>query len=366
MIILSQDFRSVLAADVPGAGGSSDIRISLESYQRAMETEKESLKDWMAEKQEKAANFQLSPAMLQQIKDDLQGYSRLPLVLKWIETKNPKALAGEVSKLWNWLLHGEENRDRYMEVRQTVTTLMDFQESIDDLSQRYLPETVEAKFREVMDQTSQNMSKVEDLIQAAISRVPNWHGYPVVIKAEPNHSDILRGRYDFDSTNNATIVIDDNAGVTLESQKGYSPSFSLFVHDTVIVDDVLDAGDTDFFSDIDIQTDYFNLVNEIKKPGSTQKTKLLTLYTARPTEDRETYEGAQTLPVNIFLTNDFNHALGLASDLAGSSGMRDIWKVRVDSRYLTQTLEGPVKYYQITVPNAPVKSMDLVHSEGKS
>jgi hypothetical protein len=356
-MILSLDFRRVLATDIIGAG-SPDIRVSLENYQKAMQAEMESLQDWMAEKKEKALNFQLSQEMIQKIKEDLQGYSRLPLIIKWIEAKNPEALRGEISKLWNWLLHGEGNRDRYMAVRESVTTLMDFQESIDDLSQRYLPETVDDKFREIMSQTSQNMDKVEDIIRAAISRIPTWHGYSVVIVAEPNHAEMLRGRYNFEPAEDATVK--------LETGSSYLPGFSLFMREdgNVEVDDILDAGDMDFFTDMESQGDYFSLVNEIRKPGSTQKTKLLTLYTARPAADRKIYENAQTLPVNIFLTNSFDHASGLASDLAGSGGMRDVWKVKVDSRYLTQTLEGPVKYYQVTVPNAPVKSMELVYSEG--
>jgi hypothetical protein len=356
MMILSTDFRRILAADIVGAG-SPDIRVSVEKYEKVMSLEMRVLQDWMEEKREKALNFKLSPEMVKKIQGELKDYSRLPLIMKWIEAKNPQALRGEISKLWDWLLHGEENRDRYMAVRQSVTTLMDFQESIDDLSQRYLPETAEAKFHEIMAQTSQNMDKIEGLIRDAISRIPTWHGYPVVIVAEPNRSDMVRDRYNFEPA--------DDASVKLETGSSYPPGFSIFMREdgTVVVEDVLDAGDTDFFEDLDSQTDYFSLVNEIKKPGSTQKTKLLTLYTARPAEDRKTYQDAQTLPVNIFLTNSFDHAMGLASDLAGSGGMRDIWRVKVDSRYLTQTLEGPVKYYQVTVPNAQVKSMELVYSE---
>lgn len=357
MIILSQDFRRVLAVDISGAR-SLDIRVSLESYQRAMLAEMQALQDWMEEKREKALNFKLLPEMLEQIQNNLQGYSRLHLIMKWIEAKDPRALWGELRKLWEWLLHGEDNRDRYMAVRQSVMILTDFQESIDDLSQRYLPEAAEAKFREIMSQTSQNMDKIEALIRAAISRIPTWHGYPVEIRAEPNHAEMLRDRYDFGPAENATIKLETGTSRPLD--------FSIFAREdeNVIVDDVLDAGDTDFFTDMDSQTDYFSLVNEIKKPGSTQKTKLITLYTARPAADRETYKDAQTLPVNIFLTNSFDHAMGIASDLAGSGGMRDVWKVKVDSRYLTQTLEGPVKYYQVTVPEAPIRSMELVYSEG--
>jgi hypothetical protein len=359
MMILSQDFRKVMAADVSGAGGSSDIRISMEKYQKLMQKEMESLQDWMEEQKEKARNFKLSPEMLQQIENELQGYSRLPFILKGIEEKNPDVLGGEVSKLWDWLMHGEKNPDRYLAVRKSVTTLMDFQESLDNLEEKYLPDTLEKQFQEMLNQTSQNMDRISELIREAISRIPTWHGYPVIIVAKPNDSDMLLGGYNFEPAHHADI--------RLETGAGYPPGFSFFTGEEgqIIIDDVLEGGDTDFFTDAESQGDYFQLVNELQKPGSTQKTKLLTLYTARPAADRETYKSAQALPVNIFLANSFDHVAGLAFDLGGSGGMRDVWRVRIDSRYLTQTLEGPVKYYQVTVPNAPVKSMDLVYSEGE-
>ena len=66
---------------------------------------------------------------------------------------------------------------------------------------------------------------------------------------------------------------------------------------------------------------------------------------------------AQFLPVNIFLSDRYDHVEGLSVEYGEE---RDIWKVRIDSKYLTQTLDGKVKYYQVTVPNAPVVSMMLL------
>jgi hypothetical protein len=125
------------------------------------------------------------------------------------------------------------------------------------------------------------------------------------------------------------------------------------------IDDVIDGGDEDFFSSPQVQADYFNLINELKKPGSTSRGKTLTLYTARPKADRERYLKSPSLPVNVFLSNTYDHVEGIARDLATKEGERDIWKVRIDSRYLTQTLDGLVKYYQVTTDNAPAK-LDLV------
>jgi len=353
---LSHDFRKMATAE-PVAAGAPDIRVSLDGYRNAMLEEMHSLQAWFENKVERLSQFQLSPEMIRQINEELQGYSRLKFILRWVEEKNPEALNGELRKLWDWLLHDDGSRERYTNVRQAVTLLMDYEESLGDLQKRYNPDQVEQKFDEVMKQTALNMEKIEALVRDAIERLPHWNGYPIVIKAEPRQSDILRGRHDFEPAENAQVI--------LETGDRYPPGFSLFMGEDgqVIVDDVLEGGDEDFFTDANSQADYFSLVNELQNPGSTQKTKMLSLYTARPASDRKSFESAQTLPVNIFLTNNFDHALGLASDLAGMEGTRDVWRVKIDSRYLTKTLDGPIKYYQVTVPDAPVKSLDLVYAE---
>lgn len=151
----------------------------------------------------------------------------------------------------------------------------------------------------------------------------------------------------------------------------YAPSFTLFLKDdgsVESVEDILEGGDDDFFKDPKQQYDYFNLVNEIRKPGSTSKGKILRLYTARPIKDRSRYESATTVPVNIFMASTFEEAQGLATDLGGSE-QRDVWKVSIDSRYLVQTLEGSVKHYQTVGEGrqVPVKSIELVspgHRQG--
>ena len=86
-----------------------------------------------------------------------------------------------------------------------------------------------------------------------------------------------------------------------------------------------------------------------------KKDKILTLYTARPRKDREQLLANKTLPINVFLTDSQEHAEGLAIDLSGGQGTRDIWMVKINSTYLTKTLDGPVKYYQLTKEHAPME-----------
>ena len=147
----------------------------------------------------------------------------------------------------------------------------------------------------------------------------------------------------------------------------YAPSFSLMTADGKVqeVEDVLEGGDTDFFDDPKTARDYFNLVNEIRKPGSSASGRPITLYTARPTKDRTRYEGARTLPANIFLTSTFEDAEGLATDLGGDE-RRDVWKVRVtDSSYLVNTLtSGRVRQYQ-TVDETPISGSELLMPGGR-
>ena len=177
----------------------------------------------------------------------------------------------------------------------------------------------------------------------------NWNGTPILIR-------II---HDFNDKDGEHLNPDDSFEIVLSDGSQYPPSFSYFTIDgKIVVDDVLDAGDDEFFKNDKTTQDYFNLTRELTNPNSTKIGKLLTLYTARPVKDRATYENATTLPPNIFLTNSFSHADGLAQDLGGE---RELWKVKIDSKYLIKTMDdGSVKYYQVigTKP-VPIKSINL-------
>lgn len=118
-----------------------------------------------------------------------------------------------------------------------------------------------------------------------------------------------------------------------------------------------------FFNNQQEQIDYFNLIKELKYPGSSSKTgNFLILYTARPKKDRDIYYNAKTLPANIFLTNSYSHAEGIAFDLSEKDEPRDIWKVKINEKYLIKTLDGPIKYYQVIKDNAPIEYIKLISS----
>lgn len=145
---------------------------------------------------------------------------------------------------------------------------------------------------------------------------------------------------------------------------GGAPSFTMF--DDGSLGDVLDSGDRYFFRDQETEIDYFNLVSEIEKPGSTRGSggKDIVLYTARPVADRSMYKNAKKIPSSVYLTTDYDRAFGLGMELAGAAKRRDVWRVTINSKYLQlQHSAGRIKDYQ-TRPTkertVPVKDIEMM------
>lgn len=241
--------------------------------------------------------------------------------------------------------------ERYERQSKIQKELWDLEEYLNTQAEEE-PRDILAEYNEWMAkavlQTEGQAKHVAQQLTAAISRAPSFEAWPVVVSAGFNKDSEgwVPGAYE----------------VSVGKGSYGTPTFTLFVTDDgkiTEVEDVLEGGDEDFFRSPKGQADYFNLVNEIRHPGSSSKGKVVTLYTARPTRDRERYEGARDIPANIFLASTLDEAEGLASDL-GSSEVRDVWKVRVDTRHLVKTLDTPrVKHYQ-TTDRTPVQDIDLI------
>lgn len=197
-------------------------------------------------------------------------------------------------------------------------------------------EDIEENFSNILDTTKQNMNEICDFINQAISRISEYENTQWVII--PEVSSDYSGKLNYsEPAISAQVISSSNKDIF----------FSIFK-----IDNTFDVGDIiDDEEDIDVdfgwQNDYYKLINEIKKPGSTSVGKNITLYTARPRKDREFYENTNTLPNGIYLTNNLSSAEGLATELAFSGGIRDVWKVKINSKYLLQTLNGPEKQYRI-------------------
>ncbi len=201
-------------------------------------------------------------------------------------------------------------------------------------------------------ETKRNMEAVARTVAAAVGRIEGWSGARLMVR--PQYSYRERGGFEEFSPMEAGA---SDAKVDFVGGRN-APGFTLFSDG--VVDDVLDAGDRDFFTDPAVEADYFALVAELRSPGSTAKAgKVITLFTARPRKDRATYEGAKQVPSGIFLTTGEDRAYRLGLDLGGE---RDVYRVRIDSRYLVQTLDaGGVREYQAVGRGAvPVVAIERV------
>lgn len=278
------------------------------------------------------------------LKTKLSDYPLLPNLIKSLQSKNSRYIMDQFEKFRKWT--DEKYKGKWdLQSRNEMSKVRELSKNIflymDSYSKRHSIEESEADIKKtiqnVMVETQKNMENIKDLIEQAISRISNWNNSPIIIHPSAN-------KEEFTPSNSAQVMLGIDE---------MSPSF--MIDEKIDIDDIIEGGDEDFFKSPQIQSDYFNLINELKKPGSTNKGKILTLYTARPKKDRQQYLASQELPVNVFLANSYDHVEGIASDFGGE---RDIWRVRVDSRYLTQTLDGNVKYYQV-IKTAPAK-MELL------
>lgn len=319
----------------------SQVIIDYSNLKKEFNSTAEKMIDYIREREDKISNFNQQKFFI-----DMQKLSNYPLfknLMQALQSGNRHYIYDQQNKLRIWIndLPYKESVP-FRDVAREIWTYVDIVDKKENLNSK--EEDVHKLVQKAITGTVIEMEKLKNNIIAAIDRINSWHGSNITI--HPQASEDTYGKV-IDVTNTAQVEVGTGE---------YIPSFMIFQGDKTEIDDVLDGGDDDFFKNAANQADYFNLINELKKPGSTGKGKILTLFTARPKENREQFLVAKTLPVNIFLSNSYDHVEGIAKDM----GNRDIWKVRIDSKYLTQTLDGSIKYYQVTTDNAPVKSMDLL------
>jgi hypothetical protein len=208
-------------------------------------------------------------------------------------------------------------------------------------------------YRRLVTDAARATQSLAAQVADAIERTDDWRTWPVTV------SPSLSSEHYFDPPGTFHVRVGSS-----------DAGFTIFSHGEAVtkdaLGDVLEGGDPDFFTDAIAQRDYFALVKELGSPGSSSRGRVLTLYTARPVHDRGRYEGTASLPVNIFLTRSLDDAEGIAHDLGGH-GVRDVWRVRIDSRYLVETLDSPgVRQYQtVGEGEVPVRSIALVGEGGE-
>lgn len=300
----------------------SKVQINTKKFKQSLERQLQSLTDFVKKQH---AEIKADPPDFNKIKRDLVA------VLPQYKNLTPEFLIENDHEIGNAL---SAARTMDWSPLRLIMRIHDYTEMAQGYFEEEPPDHMKDFDKHVEEQLAL-LPKVVTQIEQAVNRVEDFSSSPITIIP------------------NAHEELSENPVTSFYVDFGEHTGFSTFTDlsgNIKEIDDVLEGGDEDSFSSLVQQMDYFSLIKEIRKPGSSQIGKTLTLYTARPVKDRNQYMHTKVLPVNLFLSNKEDHVEGLAQDYGG----RDVWMVKVNERYLVQTLEGYVKYYQI-VKEAPLK-----------
>jgi effector-binding domain-containing protein len=326
---------------------ANNITIDLSEYDERIKKAIAKISDYSANHAEEVGKMQFNPAMIAN-----SNYPQKQALLAALQNHTPDTeehLDDLVSHLGHWVM--DANRQKYDPNNRALWThVMNYQSQLNN-NYQHDPKAYEQSYQNLIAETTKNMEAIKLKVIEAIQGIPNWNGSPIRLVPQSGE-DVTGNTYTESGANDCQIFVGTRHGM-----------FSFFQDDEtgkIMIDDVVEGGyeDEEFFDNDQVKADYYALINELRSPGINNKGKILTLFTARPTKDRDFFTNATYLPINLFLTNSADHADGLAHDL-GAREVRDVWKVRIDSRYLTQTLDGPVKYYMVSQDKAPIKSISM-------
>jgi len=343
---------------------ASAISIDMDEFEQGLRESLLETVEWSENTYERLKGMQIDPNDVSQKLTQCK-YPGAQQLVQLLESGNVEAIFEHFTPLLDHVreLANQRQYDDADLCRETARLVSDYADSISGRRIVYTKEEAARDFARIRAKTLANMRKITDAVVGAIERIGNrWNGTAVSIEPDvPTNATTWKPDHTLDA---------DSAHINLHGQHS-TPNFAYWPSEEgLMLEDILDAGDADSFSgdklgqtlDQDLQEDYFNLIKEIRSPGSTsQAGKILTLYTARPVADRVQFMEASKVPPNIWLTSNYQRAQGIASDLSGSETLRDIWRIRIDENYLQPSQAGTAMDYQITSREpVPVRSIKLV------
>jgi len=314
---------------------SNLVKIELENLKKLLTKKLEDFFTDHEDTTEELKNFKLD---LNYVKKELKNYPKLNELINHLSSNKNDNSWYDGLRIWQKSLPSEEG----YKVFDVIRYLMKYQDSLEE---RKIDKNEYYKYlNEVLEKTQSNMMVIKSDIESSIYKV-DWNGSIVTIFPLHHQTD-----EDFLSPSiSAEIKVGNKQGDFQYWKEG----------EKFIIEDILESDEEEskyFFTNEQEKQDYFNLISQLQNPN--KKDQILTLYTARPAKDRDFYSKTDYLPANIFLSNSFSHVDGLAGDLQGMEERRDIYKVKINSKYLIKTLDGPVKYYQV-IKDSPVEYIGL-------
>ena len=180
------------------------------------------------------------------------------------------------------------------------------------------------------------LNKMAQTINLAISTIKEWQNHQVVIEAIPADKDWI--------VNEAKVTI------------GSSFLADFIYEHTSLGFKVKNISENDL--PLSFKNDFQNLVNKLQQ--NPKYNKILTLYMNRPLSERRYFEILKrdlSLGIKSALPN---HIILSSEPLSENS---DIWKVKVEERYLHEYLnEGNIKQFQL-IEETPIKWIERINRE---
>lgn len=214
----------------------------------------------------------------------------------------------------------------------------------------------------LLSQTYNNMNKLANILKASLSNVVNFKGkfFPITILAETD-----------DDYNTNSISIDEGSKSALlyVGDPSYYIYMTVFLNGEkidIVGDEVEDFNEleNEFGQTVNEIKPFYNLIRMVLKNPNflDKKEKTITVYTARPVKDFNTFENATDIPVDIFVSSNYNFVEGFAID----NKPRDIWKIRISDIYLmTDETNNPNMTFQIYSrdggTSVPIKGIQLIN-----
>lgn len=245
-------------------------------------------------------------------------------------------------------------------LRDTITNLSDFKKCVENY---YFTEdnALEEKNR-LIKESFDNMNKIKNELSRILSSVNQYKGkiFPITIEASEDYNENGRDVNLEKGTNSALLYV---------GNKDYYIYMSIYWDGgkiQILGDEVEDFGELEdeFGEEVNDIKPFYNLIRTIiKNPNRIENSvqKTTTVYTARPIKDFSIFENASNVPVDIFVSTNYNFVEGFAID----NKPRDIWKIRISDNYLiNDQTNNPDFIFQVYNPSGekevPIKRIQFI------
>jgi hypothetical protein len=235
-------------------------------------------------------------------------------------------------------IHDMLNKSRqdianWSEIREFYKLLSDFDDHLLAIHREQVPieqnlmafqKELQTEYQKGLKEANEVKSKIETF--AATLQNPQMR---FILKADPAENyETKSPTYD-----SPTFQIELISPHTEESME---PNFTLFVtEDKITIDDVLDWGDTDFFTDDSVKAAYFGLIDYLRTGQLPQEKgkKFITLYRGMSPEEFQKWESGEIIPRGKFFTSQATNQY--AQDISGQ--YPELFRFRVRDDAVSQT-----------------------------